>query len=241
GAWATGAAPRIKSIWNSTWQTGERPGRSLGKTSRNSLTIDSSCIKELICRVLGLLVPLLELNQFGILLGKLGKGQVVSSVIGGILSIKARDMDTKLLSALESNNTLSRCWFRRNVPVTTFESCSSEMTHLVASLTLDGTRSCVMQVAFLTQRKVSSIPIVFNWGGSLSPKGFLPSIMFLVVIIVAVVIVVEGNPPMKTSMSFLEFGIIVGHTTANSYNLLIFLKFGLGDLVGFLYSNRLGE
>ncbi|GJY84119.1 hypothetical protein Tco_0497495 [Tanacetum coccineum] len=36
-------------------------------------------------------------------------GLVVSSVIGGILSIEARDMDTKLLSALESNNTLARC------------------------------------------------------------------------------------------------------------------------------------
>nr|GEV38368.1 reverse transcriptase domain-containing protein [Tanacetum cinerariifolium] len=41
---------------------------------------------------------------------------VVSSVIGRILSIEAIDMDTKLLSALESNNTLARCWFRRNVP-----------------------------------------------------------------------------------------------------------------------------
>ncbi|GJT17036.1 hypothetical protein Tco_0617126 [Tanacetum coccineum] len=29
-------------------------------------------------------------------------------------------MDTKLLSAPESNNTLARCWFRRNIPVTTF-------------------------------------------------------------------------------------------------------------------------
>ncbi|GJS57141.1 hypothetical protein Tco_0651925 [Tanacetum coccineum] len=35
---ATGAAPGIKSIWNSTWRIGGRPGRSSGKTSRNSLT-----------------------------------------------------------------------------------------------------------------------------------------------------------------------------------------------------------
>ncbi|GJZ05195.1 hypothetical protein Tco_0538470 [Tanacetum coccineum] len=47
------------------------------------------------------------------------------SVIGGILRIEARDMDTKLLSAPESNNTLARCWFKRNVPVTTFESIIS--------------------------------------------------------------------------------------------------------------------
>ncbi|GKF78270.1 hypothetical protein Tco_0230740 [Tanacetum coccineum] len=103
---------------------------------------------------------------------------------------------------------------------------SGLMTHLVASLTLDSARSYVIQGTYFTQGKVSSIPIVFSWGGSISPDGFLPSILLLVVIIVAVVIVVvtvvlvvvvvEGNPPMKTSMSFSEFGTIVGHKTANS-------------------------
>ncbi|GJX95198.1 hypothetical protein Tco_0349784 [Tanacetum coccineum] len=68
-------------------------------------------------RVLGLLVSLLEVNRFGTILGEPEEGQVVSSVSGGILGIEARDMDTKLLSAPESNNTLARCWFRRNVPV----------------------------------------------------------------------------------------------------------------------------
>ncbi|GJR53978.1 hypothetical protein Tco_1404499 [Tanacetum coccineum] len=34
---------------------------------------------------------------------------LVSIVMGGIFSIEARDMDTKLLSAPESNNTLARC------------------------------------------------------------------------------------------------------------------------------------
>nr|GEV34444.1 hypothetical protein [Tanacetum cinerariifolium] len=38
GARATGAALGIKSIWNSTWRTGGRPGRSSRKTSENSLT-----------------------------------------------------------------------------------------------------------------------------------------------------------------------------------------------------------
>ncbi|GKG28571.1 hypothetical protein Tco_0415936, partial [Tanacetum coccineum] len=65
-----------------------------------------------------------------------------------------------------------------------------QMTHLVASLTLDSTRSCVMQGAFLTQGKASNIPTVFSWGGSRSPDSFLPSILLLLVIIVAVVIVV---------------------------------------------------
>ncbi|GJT97358.1 reverse transcriptase domain-containing protein [Tanacetum coccineum] len=96
-----------------------------------------------------------------------------------------------------------------------------QMTHLVASLTLDSA----------------------SWGSSISPNDFLSSILLLVVIIVAVVIVVVmvvlvvvvgegfeavtfssillGNPPMKTSMSFSEFGTIVGHKKANSWNLLM--------------------
>nr|GEY07208.1 hypothetical protein [Tanacetum cinerariifolium] len=51
-------------------------------------------------------------------------------------------------------------------------------------------RSCVMQSAFLTQGMVSSIPIVFSWGGSIGLEGFRPSILLLTVIIVAVAIVV---------------------------------------------------
>ncbi|GJX78717.1 hypothetical protein Tco_0326866 [Tanacetum coccineum] len=65
-----------------------------------------------------------------------------------------------------------------------------QMTHPVASLTLDSARSCVMQSAFLTQRKASSIPTIFSWGGSIRPEGFLSSILLLAVIIVAVAIVV---------------------------------------------------
>ncbi|GJX22917.1 hypothetical protein Tco_0227362 [Tanacetum coccineum] len=64
------------------------------------------------------------------------------------------------------------------------------MTHLVASLTLNSARSYMMQGAFLTQGKASSIPNVFSWGDSISPEGFLSSILLLVVIIVAVVIIV---------------------------------------------------
>nr|GEY59396.1 hypothetical protein [Tanacetum cinerariifolium] len=65
-----------------------------------------------------------------------------------------------------------------------------QMTYLVASMTLDSVRSCVMQGAFFTHGKASSIPTVFSWGGNISPKGFLPSILLLAVIIVAVAIVV---------------------------------------------------
>nr|GEZ78870.1 hypothetical protein [Tanacetum cinerariifolium]GEZ78874.1 hypothetical protein [Tanacetum cinerariifolium] len=135
-----------------------------------------SVAQELIYKVHGLLVLLLELNRFRILLGELGVGQVVTGVINGILSIEARYMDTQLLSAPESNNTLARCWFRRNVPVTTFRSrgwsfifaVPGQMTYLVADPTLDSV----------------------SWGGSIRPDGFLPSILPLTEIIIAVAIVV---------------------------------------------------
>ncbi|GKF67005.1 hypothetical protein Tco_0193522 [Tanacetum coccineum] len=42
GARATGAAPGIKSIWNSTCRVGGRPDNSLGNTSGKSQTIDKS-------------------------------------------------------------------------------------------------------------------------------------------------------------------------------------------------------
>ncbi|GJX99935.1 hypothetical protein Tco_0356954 [Tanacetum coccineum] len=73
--------------------------------------------------------------------------------MGGIFSLEARDMDMKLLSAPESNNTLAR-WFRRSIPVITFRFVVvvlGQMTHLVANITLNNARSYVMQSAFLTQ------------------------------------------------------------------------------------------
>ncbi|GKB90349.1 hypothetical protein Tco_0962621 [Tanacetum coccineum] len=54
-----------------------------------------------------------------------------------------------------------------------------QMTYLVADPTLDSARSCVMQGAFPTQGKASSIPTIFSWGGSIRPKGFLPSTLLL--------------------------------------------------------------
>ncbi|GJV35185.1 hypothetical protein Tco_1407662 [Tanacetum coccineum] len=127
--------------------------------------------------------------------------------MGGIFSLEARDVDTKLLSAPELNNTLARFL--------------SQMAHLVANITLNSARSCVMQSAFLTQGTISSISIIFSWGGSISPEGFLSSVLLwlviivavvgvtiVVVIIVAVVVVVEKS------------GTIVGHKVANSWNLL---------------------
>ncbi|GKF90156.1 hypothetical protein Tco_0264119, partial [Tanacetum coccineum] len=39
GARATGVAPGIKLIWNSTGRAGGRPGKSLGNTSGKFLTV----------------------------------------------------------------------------------------------------------------------------------------------------------------------------------------------------------
>ncbi|GJT55059.1 hypothetical protein Tco_0990113 [Tanacetum coccineum] len=154
--------------------------------------------------------------------------------MGGIFSIEARDMDTKLLLAPKSKNNLARCWFRRNMPVTMFGlgehsypsacrlfpgHCSrllpvvafvsavlSQMAYLVASITLNSARSYVMQSTFLTQGMVSNIPIIFSWGGSISPEGFLSSVLLWLVIIVAVVgvgvtvvVVVESSSIVKLS------------------------------------------
>ncbi|GKE87195.1 hypothetical protein Tco_1564670 [Tanacetum coccineum] len=108
------------------------------------------------------------------LIGIRSISKVVSSIIGRILSIEARDMDTKLLSAPESNNTLARCWFRRNVPVTTFGSRHDKLLILVAD--------CFQWLVLCF--------CSFCWGGSIRPEGFLSSILLLAVIIVAVAIVV---------------------------------------------------
>ncbi|GJY15153.1 hypothetical protein Tco_0385575 [Tanacetum coccineum] len=141
--------------------------------------------------------------------------------MGRIFSIEARDMDKKLLSAPESNNTLARSsslgivggGLSALICIMPFLSTvHGQMAHLVASITLNNARSYVMQSAFLTQGTVSSIPIVFSWGGRISPEGFLSfvllwlvitvavigiSVTVVVVIIVVVVVVVESSSVVK--------------------------------------------
>ncbi|GJY58685.1 hypothetical protein Tco_0458577, partial [Tanacetum coccineum] len=79
-------------------------------------------------------------------------------------------------------------------------------SHIVTNITPDSARSCVMQSAFLTQGMVSNIPIVFSWGGSICPEGFLSFVMLWLVIIitvagvdVTVVVVVESSSIVKLS------------------------------------------
>ncbi|GKB26719.1 hypothetical protein Tco_0866120, partial [Tanacetum coccineum] len=147
-------------------------------------------LKELICKVHGPLAPLLELSRFEILLGELGVGQVSVShfdIVRGMTNYRYW-----LLIAPSSWSFVS--------------AVSSQMTYLVASITLDSAKSYVMQGAFLTQGMISNIPIVFSWGGSICPKGFLSFVLLWLVIIVAivgvsvtVVVVVKSSSVVKLS------------------------------------------
>ncbi|GKB98736.1 hypothetical protein Tco_0984873, partial [Tanacetum coccineum] len=131
----------VGRIDHRSWVMGAPQSEVLGRIKPLTLVVGQivpAFLKELVCRVLELLVPLLELNRFKILLSELEEGQVAS-----------------------------RGWpFVSAVP--------GQMTHLVASLTLDSAGSCVMQGTFLTHGKASGIPTVFSWGGSISPDSFLP-------------------------------------------------------------------
>ncbi|GKC95560.1 hypothetical protein Tco_1161002 [Tanacetum coccineum] len=98
--------------------------------------------------------------------------------MGGIFSIKARDIDTKLLSTPESNNTLARCWFRRNMPVTTFESWHGKWS---GSITFN-----------------SFLPFVLLWLMIIVAVVGV-AVTVVVVIIVAVVVVVESSSVIKLS------------------------------------------
>ncbi|GJW76861.1 putative reverse transcriptase domain-containing protein [Tanacetum coccineum] len=104
----------------------------------------------------------------------------VSIVMGGIFSIVARDMDTKLLSAPESNNTLARLTVTgsRLLQVAGPLFLQFLVRYLVANITLNSARTCVMQSAFLTQGTVSTVV----------------GVTVVVVIIVSVVVVVVESP-----------------------------------------------
>nr|GFA49123.1 hypothetical protein [Tanacetum cinerariifolium] len=112
-------------------------------------------------------------------------------------------------------------------------SVPSQMTHLVASITLDSARSCVMQDAFLTQETISSIPIVLSWGGSIRPEGFRLSILLLTVIIAMVAIVVAVVLVIVDTI----IGIVVVVFRAPSIIRLAFVI--TGGIIGLFYSNRL--
>nr|GEU34469.1 hypothetical protein [Tanacetum cinerariifolium] len=82
---------------------------------------------------------------------------------------------------------------------------------------------------------IVGVVIVVTIIGVVVVIGVFAIIKLSFVIIITFPSILLGNPSMKTSISFSEFGTIVGHKVANSWNLLI-----PDDLVGLLYSNRFG-
>nr|GEY50542.1 putative ribonuclease H-like domain-containing protein [Tanacetum cinerariifolium] len=99
-----------------------------------------------------------------------------------------------------------------------------QVNHLVAGLTLDKERSCMMQFTSSAPGKVSNIPIVHSWGGSISSDNFLPFILLLMVIGVAVVIivvaivivvVVGGESSLVIKLSFVIVGFL--HRIVSQY------------------------
>ncbi|GJW81521.1 hypothetical protein Tco_0145496 [Tanacetum coccineum] len=145
------------------------------------------------------------------------------------ISLEERDMDTKLLSALESNNTLARdvglkehtCDYVRGNGKYTVTSCCllpvagplfspihGQMVHTCfANITLNSARSCVMQSAFLTQGTVSTVVGV--------------GVTVVVVIIVAVVVVVESSS-VGQNFRFLRFirGVVILVTSLNTWRVI---------------------
>ncbi|GJT17020.1 hypothetical protein Tco_0875726 [Tanacetum coccineum] len=130
--------------------------------------------------------------------------------MGGIFSLEARDMDTKLLSAPESNNTLARCWFRRNIPVTMFG--FDEHSYPLASRLFPGhccwwSFGTDLHNAF-SLHMYGNLPILvadcFHWLSAFLTQGMVSTVVgvgvtVVVVIIVAVVVVVESSSVIKLS------------------------------------------
>ncbi|GJT31657.1 hypothetical protein Tco_0922076 [Tanacetum coccineum] len=137
---------------------------------------------------------------------------VVSSVSGRILSIEARDMDTKLLSAPELNNTLAGCWFRRKVAVTTTLGLGDRLHDKLLILVA----GCFQWLTLCFCSSWSDDPPCCNWDDSISPDSFLSPILLLLVIIVAVVIVIT-----------VVLVVVVGEGSS-------IIKFSFGDIIGFL-------
>ncbi|GJU43835.1 hypothetical protein Tco_1201101 [Tanacetum coccineum] len=109
-------------------------------------------------------------------------------------------------------------------------------------------RIAIHPSAFLTQGTVSNIPIVFSWGDSIRPEGFLSSVLLWLVIIVAVVgvgvtgvVVIESsyvslrfrggnipsyfaaNPCDENFHHFSESGTTMGHKLPIPWNHLIYV------------------
>ncbi|GJS56215.1 hypothetical protein Tco_0629577 [Tanacetum coccineum] len=100
------------------------------------------------------------------------------------------------------------------------------MTYPVASLTLNSARSYVMHGAPFTKVMISSIPI----GGSISPEGFLPSILLMVTMVTVVIVVV-----ILVVIVVVIFGVVVVVGGVSSIIKLSFMIIGLLRIIVFYY------
>nr|GEY73764.1 hypothetical protein [Tanacetum cinerariifolium] len=122
------------------------------------------------------------------------------------------------------------------------------MAYFVAILTPDNAWSCVMQCTFPTEGVRSIISMV-----SISLEGFLPSILLLVVIIVAVVIVavilvvvvidaIVGVVIVVASIGVVVIVMIIGIVVIADGGVSHIIKLSfviIGDPIGLFYSDRL--
>nr|GFC48137.1 reverse transcriptase domain-containing protein [Tanacetum cinerariifolium] len=133
--------------------------------------------------------------------------KMIKAFIGGLpRSIKGNVTASKPQTLEEAINTAQRLMGQITSSGWPFVfTVPGYVAYLVATITLNNARSCVMQGAFFTQGTVSSIPTVLSWGGSIRPEGFLSSVMLWLVIIVVVVgggvmvVVVESSSFVKLS------------------------------------------
>ncbi|GJV30602.1 hypothetical protein Tco_1387050 [Tanacetum coccineum] len=120
----------------------------------------------------------------------------VSIVMGGIFSLEARDMDTKLLSTPESNNTLARCsslgigdgGLSALICIMPFLSTCMEIYRywlLIASIGWSFVYAVLSQMAHLVLVIIVAVVGV--------------GVTLVVVIIVAVVVVVKSSSVIKLS------------------------------------------
>ncbi|GJY18254.1 hypothetical protein Tco_0389745 [Tanacetum coccineum] len=120
------------------------------------------------------------------------------------ISKEARDMDTKLLSAPESNNTLARLLPVAGPLFLQFLGGSISSDSFLPSILL----LLVIIIALVIVVVAVVLVVVVVEGSSIIKLSF--------VMIGSLYRIVLCNPPMKTSMSFSESGTIVGHKAANS-------------------------
>ncbi|GJZ97618.1 hypothetical protein Tco_0670071 [Tanacetum coccineum] len=133
-----------------------------------------------------------------------------------IFSIEASDKDIKLLSAPESNNTLTKCLdLRESIPVPTLACWASELQHVGTSHGLNvGLLALICVLSFLTTGMANHChwELITSCGWFLAshrPTSLLSSVLLSTIIVtiigVAVVVVAAGAVVESSSVVKLSF------------------------------------